>query len=90
MRGHEDHGIRHVPLERCIIHATVGNMGYISKQGTKEQYCVMIQLKETLISRVIEKFLLELGGQFLFGSVLLSSSLFSFSFMVSHPNTRHK
>ena len=89
MRGHEDHGIRHVPLERCIIHATVGNMGYISKQDTKEQYCVMIQLKEALISTDIENFYWNSVDNF-FGSVLLSSSLFSFSFMVSHPNTRHK
>ena len=38
MRGHENHGVRHVPLEGGIIHATVGNMGNNSKQGNKKQY----------------------------------------------------
>ena len=40
MTGHENHGIRHAPLEGGEIHATVGSMGYISKQGNKKHFFV--------------------------------------------------
>ena len=34
MSGHENHGVKHVPLEGGVIHAAVRNVGYITKGGT--------------------------------------------------------